>query len=126
MVINSAQRRPPGRVMDITGLVNGLQTQTVGSAPREPWTVDCWLSSTVVSMDTVVQQWCGPLVFFFKDAGTADVIARQLVQLGLSSFALQDPWLGRPREQPGEDAHACCCAVALLWYTAPYTLSGHA
>lgn len=67
-----------------------------------------------------------PVGAFFKDAGTADVIARQLVQLGLSSFALQDPRLGRPREQPGEDAHACCCAVALLGYTALYTFSGHA
>jgi hypothetical protein len=46
MVISSAQQLSPERVMDISGLVNGLQPQTVGSVSQEPWTVTYCLSSS--------------------------------------------------------------------------------
>jgi hypothetical protein len=46
MVISSAQQLSPERVMDNTGLVNGLQPQTVGSVSLVSWAVTYWLSSS--------------------------------------------------------------------------------
>ncbi len=73
----------------------------------------------------MVQQQCDLLAIFVKGRLDCCFLAAA-VHVGLSASPLWDPWLGRPWEQPWEDAHACLCAVALVVCCLLLPFPGHA